>query len=166
MKRIKLTKRMQAIADLIETDSSVADIGTDHGYLSVYLAQNHKVTRIIASDISPASLKAAYRSAYEYDVTDSIEFIAAPGLAHITPGDVDTIIIAGMGGETILGILKDAPWTNSSKITIIIQPQSKIDLLCRFLYDSGYKINKTKTVVDKGKRYTIILTTGNVEEEK
>ena len=165
MKQVKLTNRLRVLADLIDEFASVADIGTDHGYLPVYLAQNSKAKRIVASDISPASLKTAYRSAYEYDVTDLIEFTVTPGLAHLTPEDVDTIIIAGMGGETILSILKDAPWTKSSSITMILQPQSKIGLLCRFLYDSGYNIKKTGTTVDKGKKYTIILTAGNIEED-
>ena len=157
---MKLSKRLQVIADLIENGASVADIGTNHGHLPVYLARNGLADRIIASDISSASLAAARRSAEDADVTESITFVVAPGLDGVKPTDVDTIIIAGVGGETILGILKDAPWTKSSRIRLILQPQTKIDILLSFLYDDGYVIKQTKTVLDRGKLYTVILATG------
>jgi len=160
MKQIKLSKRLKAIADLIRKDATVADIGTDHGYLPVFLAQTGTAKRIIASDISTASLSAACRSAMEYDVTENITFLVAPGLDGITRADADTIIIAGLGGETILSILENAPWTKSHDVTLILQPQTKIALLCRFLYDNGYEIKQTKSVLEKRKRYTVILVTG------
>jgi len=156
MNIIKLSKRLRALVDLIDVGAAVADIGADHGYLSVYLAQNRIAARIIASDISPASLNTARRFAGEYNVTESITFMVTPGLDGITAADVDTIVIAGMGGETILQILQNAPWTKNEAVKLILQPQSKIDLLCRFLYDNGYEIKETKSVVDKGKSYTII----------
>ena len=156
MKYIRLSRRLQALADLVDTGTSVADIGADHGHLPVYLAQNRRAVRIIASDISAASLSAARRFAEEFNVTQSITFMVTPGLDGITSADVDTIVIAGMGGETILQILKNAHWTKSRSVKLILQPQSKIDLLCRFLYDNGYEIKETKSVVDKGKSYTVI----------
>jgi tRNA (adenine22-N1)-methyltransferase len=156
MKYIKLSNRLQALADAVDIGAAVADIGTDHGYLPVYLAQKRRAIRIIASDISAASLSTARRFADKYNVTKSITFVVTPGLDTITAADTDTIVIAGMGGETILQILENAPWTKSAAIKLILQPQSKIDLLCRFLYDNGYVVKKTISVVDKGKSYTII----------
>ena len=160
MKQIKLTRRLKTIADYIKYGACVTDIGTDHGHLPVYLAQTGSVSRIIASDISAASLNAARRSADKYDVTDKITFISAPGLDAVSPSDTDTIVITGLGGETILDILKAAPWTKHDRIELILQPQSKIELLCRFLYDNGYKIKETKSITDMEKTYTIILCTG------
>ena len=160
MKRIKLSKRLIALAELIGEDASVADIGTDHGYLPVYLAQEGTAKRIVASDISAASLATARRSAEEFDVSEAITFLVAPGLDGVAPNEVDTIVIAGMGGETILSILEHAPWTKDYGVTLVLQPQSKIDLLCRFLYDNGYEIKETKSVHEKGKYYTIILALG------
>ena len=157
MKYIKLSNRLRALADLIDNGAAVVDIGSDHGHLPVYLAQSRKTARIIASDISAASLSAARRFAKEYNVTESITFMVAPGLDAITASDVDTIVIAGLGGETILQILENAPWTKNGAVRLILQPQSKIDLLCRFLYNNGYEIKETKSVVDKGKSYTIIV---------
>jgi len=166
MKYIQLTNRLRTLADLIDIGASVADIGADHGYLPIYLAQNSIAIRIIASDISAASLSAARRFAGEYNVTESITFMVTPGLNGITEADADTIVIAGMGGETILQILENAPWTKNKTVKLILQPQSKIDLLCRFLYDNGYEIKETKSVVDKGKSYTVIVvetTPGSAE---
>jgi len=159
---LKLSKRLQVIVDLVGNGASVADIGTDHGYIPVYLAQAQTAHRIIASDISAESLSAARRSATEANVIDSIKFVVAPGLNGITPAEVDTIIIAGLGGETITGILNDAPWTKHHGVTLILQPQSKIDILFRFLYDDGYKIKQIKKVLDRGKYYTAILAAGGV----
>jgi len=156
MKNIKLSNRLRALTDFIDIGAAVADIGTDHGYLPIYLALNCRATGIIASDISSASLNAARRFAEENNVTESITFMVTPGLDGITAADADTIVIAGMGGETILQILENAPWTKDASVKLILQPQSKINLLCRFLYDNGYEIKETRAVIDKGKGYTII----------
>jgi len=156
VKKIKLSARLQVLADLIKKGSSVADIGTDHGHLPVYLVQTDTVKKIIASDISISSLELAKHSAAEYNVTDKIVFINAPGLEGISPYEVDTIVIAGMGGETIIDILKDIHRIKNQNINLILQPQSKLDLLSRFLYDNDHTIRETKIVRDKKKQYTII----------
>ena len=160
MKLIKLSGRLKAIADLVEKGASLADIGTDHGYLPVYLAQNNITKKIIATDISEASLESARRSVNKYKTAKAITLVVTPGLKGITIDDVDTIVIAGMGGETILGILKNAPWTKHKNVTLILQPQSKADLLCRFLYDNEYNIKTTKLIFDKRKQYMLILSSG------
>ncbi|MCL2663938.1 MAG: class I SAM-dependent methyltransferase [Oscillospiraceae bacterium] len=157
MKYINLSNRLRALTELIDIGAAVADIGADHGYLSIYLAQSRRATRIIATDISIGSLSAARRFANDYDVTESITFMVTPGLDGITAADVDTVVIAGIGGETMLQILENAPWTKSETVKLILQPQSKIDLLCRFLYNNGYNIRETRSVVDKGKSYSIIV---------
>ena len=150
-----------ALVSYIDKMSAVADIGTDHGYLPVYLAQTGLAGRIIASDISTGSLESALRSAARYKAAESIEFIVAPGLSGIMQSDVDTIVIAGLGGETIVEILKDAPWTRVQNIKLLLQPQSKIDVLCRFLYDNGYTIKDTKSVLDRKRQYTVIYASYN-----
>ena len=160
MKRVKLSNRLMALVELIDEGASVVDVGTDHGFLPVFLAQTGSVHRIFASDISAASLKRARQTAADHGLSEAITFFAGSGLVCVTPTQVDTIVIAGLGGESILSILKDAPWTLSRGIKLILQPQTKIDLLCRFLYDNGYAIMDTKSVLDRGKFYTIILALG------
>lgn len=150
-----------ALSALVEKGASVIDVGTDHGFLPVFLAQSGTCPKIYASDISAASLAAALRSAEKFNVSDDITFLVTSGLDGITPEDVNTIIIAGLGGETILSILEKAPWTKYNNITLILQPQSKVDLLFRFLYDNGYKIIQTQSVIDKSKHYTVILAKGD-----
>ena len=166
MKRVKLSKRLRAIADLIDEGASVADIGTDHGFLPAYLAQTDSVKRVIATDISSASLNTARRTAEEANVAEMITFHVASGLDRIAPTDVDTVVIAGLGGETILGILEDSIWVKQQNIKLILQPQSKIDILCKYLYDNGYKITETKSVIDRGKSYTIIHIAGGKRNDQ
>jgi len=149
-----------ALAEMIDEGASVLDVGTDHGFLPVFLAQTGSVNRIYASDISAASLERACKTAADHGLSEVITFFEGSGLACMTPTQVDTIVIAGLGGESILSILKDAPWTQSRGMKLILQPQTKVDLLCRFLYDNGYTIRDTKSVLDKGKYYTIILVAG------
>jgi len=160
MKPVNLTKRLKTITDFIEKNASVADIGTDHGYIPAYLAQTGTVHRLFATDISEASLNAARRTAAEYNVVNAITFYSAPGLDCIDPTDVDTIVIAGMGGETIRDILFSAPWTQAQGTRLILQPQSKVYILFRFLYDKMYNIKIIRYVRDRGKRYIIICVEG------
>ena len=152
----KLKARLQAVASFIEDGASVVDVGTDHGYLPVYLAQNGLARRIIASDSSAMSLESARRSAAKYGVTEAISFIAAPGLSGVGEEDADTVVIAGVGGETIVGILEDAPHIKRG-IRFILQPQTKIELLRRWLQDNGYHIAEEKQASDRGREYTVLL---------
>jgi len=156
---MKLSKRLQTIADLILPGAKIADIGTDHGYLPVYLALNNQTKRIIASDISAGSLQSAKRSAEKYNVLEKITLIHAPGLESIAETDADTIVISGVGGETIIEILRDAPWTKNGK-RLILQPQTKIRKLYDFLSENGYKVREERHTCDRGRTYTVILAQG------
>jgi len=149
-----------AVAGFIEKGASVADIGTDHGYLPVYLAQNGLAHSITASDISTGSLESARRSAAAYNVTDKITFVAAPGLQCVDGETTDTVVISGLGGETIAAILKDAPWTKERGIRLVLQPQSKKNELCVFLRKNGYCIQDAKLAYDNGRFYIAILAKG------
>ena len=155
---MKLSNRLMAVAGFIEKGARVADIGTGDGHLPVYLAQNGLASYIIAADQSPASVETARRSAAKYDVSDEIVFVASPGLSGIRDTDADTIVIAGMGGETILNILSDAPWVKSSGVVLILQPQTKLDKLCTWLGENGFAIYDTALVRDRGRDYTVICT--------
>ena len=161
---IKLPERLMAVSGFIKKGAAVVDIGTDHGYLPVYLAQNGLARSIIASDISAGSLDSARRSAAKYGVSDKITFIVAPGLSGVGEKETDTVVIAGLGGETIAGILKDAPWTKHSGISLILQPQSKIVELCSFLRESGYSLLDAELSLDSDRFYVIMLAAGGVSD--
>jgi len=154
---IKLSNRLQAIADFIKRGASVVDIGTDHGYLPVYLAMNNIASSIIASDISAGSLAAARRSAEKYDVTERVTLINAPGLEGVSEDSADTIVIAGVGGETMVSILQGAPWIKNGK-TLILQPQSKLKEILNFLSENDFKIVNAKLVHDKKKQYIVLVS--------
>lgn len=160
MKRITLSKRLSAIARFVPPGARVADVGTDHGFIPVFLAQTGLARRIIASDIRPGPLSRAEESARAHGVTDAVEFVLAPGLSGVGPADVDTVIIAGMGGETILSILADAAWTRERGVLLILQPQSKLGLLYNWLLSQGYDILDMDVVEEKRKRYTIMVAKG------
>ena len=157
-KLLKLPERLRAIAGFIPDASDVADVGTGHGHLPVYLAQTNQARRIFASDISAESLEAARRSSVKYGVEDKIKFIAAPGLTGLSESDANTIVLSGMGGETISHILADAPWTKCSGIMLILQPQTKIGKLCSWLRENGYAIIDAELTRDKGRFYIVILS--------
>ena len=162
--RLKLPERLSVIAGFISKRASVIDIGTDHGFLPVYLAQNSSAARIIATDISEGSLNAARRNAAKYGVTASIEFILTPGLDGIEEKKINTIVIAGLGGETIASILSKAVWIKERRIKLILQPQSKIDELCGFLRLFGYIFSNAEVVRDNGRYYIVIVAaTGKSE---
>ncbi len=159
--KIKLSPRLNAIAGFITPCKSLIDVGTDHGYIPVYAAQNALAEKITATDIVPGPLESAKRSAHTYEVYDKIKFLLSNGLDGIDRDDVDTVIISGLGGETIISILEKAYWLKTKDVTLIIQPQSKIGELNLWLEAEGYVINDAALVEDEGKLYIIYkVTTG------
>ena len=157
---IRLSDRLATIAGFIKAGASVADVGTDHGYMPVYLAQNELARVIIASDISEGSLGAARRNAARYGVADRISFVAAPGLTHVCETDADTVVISGMGGETIASILEVAPWTRRDGLSLVLQPQTRTDELCIWLRENGYTLEDAAISLDNGRLYVIMLVRG------
>ena len=136
----QLPPRLKALADWVPQGAKVVDVGCDHGYLPVFLLQNGQCDQVIASDIREGPLRSAQNTATRYGLNDQIQFIQCDGLTGIAPDQVDTIVIAGMGGETIIDILEYSPWTNQKTYRLLLQPMSKGELLRAFLYRNGYEI--------------------------
>ncbi|MDO4811618.1 MAG: class I SAM-dependent methyltransferase [Eubacteriales bacterium] len=157
-KQLQLQPRLQLLADMVPAGSRLADIGTDHGYLPVWLLQQGKIPFAIASDIHSEPLTHARQSAQEYGA-DGIHFRLCSGLDAIAPQEVDTIVIAGMGGETIIHILESAPWTKTGRYTILLQPMTKVELLRDWLVDNGYRFVKERLVRDKDFLYPVMQMT-------
>lgn len=151
---IHLSLRLAAVAAYAENGLAVADVGTDHGYIPVYLAQKGTAQRIIASDINEGPLMRARLSAEEYGVEDRIEFHLTDGLTGIS--GADTVLIAGMGGDTITGILKEAPWVKDG-VSLVLQPQSKLPELMEWLRGEGFSVCDGRLVFDAGKMYIVLL---------
>ena len=159
-KELQLQPRLACIASLVPRGARLADVGTDHGYLPVFLLQHDRIACAIASDINAAPLDHARTTARAYGVTEGIEFRLCPGLAKVGSGECDTIAIAGMGGETIIGILEAAPWTRDGAYTLILQPQTKTELLRRWMSGHGYHIREERLVRDKEQLYVVLRAAG------
>jgi tRNA (adenine22-N1)-methyltransferase len=157
MKQLELTERLKAAAKYIEQGAAVADIGTDHGYIPVYLTQHNIARRIIAADLRKGPLARARASAQEYGVADRIEFVLTNGLDGLQDKGLDTIILSGMGGETIAGILDRAPWVRSGSLRLVLQPQSKLGELSNWLNNNRYAIFDETLVEDDGRIYAVLL---------
>ena len=119
---IKLSQRLQAIADLVPEGAKVADIGTDHGFLPCYLAQSGKAELVIACDVNAQPLALAQKNITDYNVGDKVSTRLGNGLAVLNPGEVDTVTIAGMGGALMIDILDASPMVVDRLKRIVLQP--------------------------------------------
>lgn len=151
-----MNKRLEAIYALIGEGKGLVDVGTDHGYIPTALAQSGYAGNIIASDIKPGPLQAARRSATSAGVEDKIHFILCDGLDGCDPSAIDTILIAGMGGDTICGILDRAEWCMTPDYTLILQPVTKAEVVRYWLAYNGYEFLDEVLVRDGGIIYQII----------
>ena len=148
---LELTPRLRRLADWVPLGTRLADIGTDHAYLPVWLVLEGRVASAIASDLRPGPLQRAKETAKTYGT--EIDCRLCNGLTCITPDEVDTIVIAGMGGETIAAILSAAPWTAKGHHTLLLQPMTRSEALRLFLMDHGYAIKREALVLDRGTIY-------------
>ena len=164
MKPMILSPRLLSVAGLIVAGSKVADIGTDHGFLPIWLAQNGISGQIIATDVREKPLRRAESNLKKYAVTDKVKLYQCNGLSAIKAEDADTVVIAGMGGETIAGILAQAPWMTDGRHSFILQPMSAAEKLRRFLAENGFCIETEKLVKEQRRLYLVIKARGGKME--
>ena len=153
---MQLSKRMQAIADMVTEGNVVADIGTDHSYIPIYLVENKIVPRALAMDINMGPLERAENHIKEHGLEDYIQVRLSPGLEKLNEGDADTIIIAGMGGLLTVEILSEGFSKLKSFKEIILQPQSDIENVRRFMNLNNFEFVQEEIVKDEGKFYFIM----------
>ena len=142
MRTVELTPRLRSVAELVPRGARFADVGTDHAYLPVWLLQQGRITGAVASDLRPGPLERARGTAEKYGLTGRMDFRLCDGLSGIQPDEVNTIAIAGMGGETIAAILAAAPWTWERECLLLLQPMSAQPFLRRWLQAHGYTIRR------------------------
>ncbi len=164
MQKIKLSNRLLMLANQVNSAKVVADIGSDHGYLSIYLMQNQLCKTAIASDINEGPLNVGIENIKNTGFEEQIKTKLSDGLREYSSDECDTIIIAGMGGETIASILKDAPWTKDGNHKLILQPMTLPEELRFFLYTNGYKITKEILCKEGKKIYLCICAIGGGEK--
>jgi len=152
---MKLGKRLQTIADLVRKNDIVADIGTDHGYIPIYLVKNNISKDVIASDINQGPVDKAVENVNKNNLRDYIYVIKADGLKGIKKR-VDTIIIAGMGGLMISDIIEDDIEIAKSAKQLILQPMNNSIELRKTLIENGFKITSETIAIEGLKFYEII----------
>lgn len=159
---MKLGKRLEKVLSLVKRNSNVVvDVGCDHGKLSYALIKEKNANQVYATDISAPSLEKAKELAVKYNLTDRIACVCCDGLNGFNSGfKADYVIIAGMGGNETVKILKEGKEKNISVKTYILQPMQDAEILRRYLFDSGYKIKADEIVLDKNKFYSIIKCAG------
>ena len=153
---VQLRPRLQAAADMIKNAEHAADIGCDHGKLSVALLQQGRAKTVTASDISAPSLEKARLLAQKCGLSDRMHTVVSDGITHLVPGMADAIIIAGMGGELIAKILSAAPDVAHSTKAIVMQPMRGVEELRRFLRENRFRIIDERLMLDTGRIYQII----------
>ena len=152
-----MNKRLKHILSYIKDGIGVIDVGTDHGYLPVELAARGYSGNILASDINSGPLNAAKRTASVSGVSDRIQFFLCDGLEQCPPDAVDTIVIAGMGGDTICSILDRAEWCMDRRYTLILQPMTRSEVLRYWLVYNEFQIIHEDLVNDAGEIYQLLI---------
>ena len=153
---MELSKRLNAVAGLVTEGASVADIGTDHGYIPIYLLRQGISRKVIAMDINRGPLERAREHIREEGLETQIETRLSDGVGAMKAGEVDEIIVAGMGGGLMIRILTDHPEVTDSLRHCILQPQSEIHRVRRFLAEQRYAIIEEDMIKEDGKYYPVM----------
>lgn len=150
-----MTERLNVIKNMVKPGRGVIDVGTDHGYVPIALALSGYPGIIIASDINPEPLDSAVRSAEENCVSDRISFRLGDGLHSCSSMEVDTAVIAGMGGDLICSIIDSTSWTERPDFRLILQPMTKHEVLRYYLINNGWQIDEEHPVKENGRLFQI-----------
>lgn len=161
-----LDNRLMTCAGFVPQGARLADIGTDHAYLPVWLLKQNCITYAIASDVNSGPLESGKATAEKYQA-DSIDFRLGSGVETLNESDnINCIVIAGMGGELIADILSKSNLVKNKNIRLILQPMTKAHDLVKYLYSQGFEISQQKTCESHNKHYTVMAVeyTGNCQE--
>lgn len=151
-----LSERMRRTASFVTKGNRTADVGCDHAYTSIFLVQEDIAPKVIAMDVNKGPLERAENNVKWFGEQDRIELRLSDGLEKLRPGEVDAILIAGMGGPLMIQILRQAPETVKGVRELVLQPQSEIPEVRRFLHQTGFRILEEEMLFEEGKYYTIL----------
>lgn len=153
---MELSKRLQAVADMVTAGNRVADVGCDHGYVSIYLIQHGISPYVIAMDVNKGPLLRAKEHIEGERLTDYIELRLSGGVDALCIGEADTIICAGMGGRLMVRILEQDADVTSHMKEWVLQPQSELSLVRAYIRSRGCTIVDEKMIYEDGKFYPVI----------
>lgn len=152
----ELSKRLQAVADLVTPGMRLADVGTDHAYIPIYLTQNGLVPSAIAMDINKGPLERADTHILEHGLDGKIATRLSDGLVNLKMEEADTMIAAGMGGGLVIHILNEDPAKTRSLKELVLQPQSELAKVRRYLEEHRFRIVAEDMVEEDGKYYPMM----------
>ena len=156
-KLFSLDSRLALCAEFVRQNSRLADIGTDHAYLPVWLALEGKIKSALACDVREMPLRSGAENIAKYGCTDKVKTRLSDGLDAVSPDEADDIVFAGMGGELIVNIISRTQWLNDSSKRLILQPMTKAFVLREYLYKNGFDIIDEKACAYGGKNYSVML---------
>lgn len=152
---IKLSKRMQTVADMV-SESTVADIGCDHAFVSIYLANKPETEQVIAMDVRKGPVDIARANVAAHGLENKIQVRMSDGFQKLQVGEAQAAVIAGMGGYLMINILEAGRAHLEAGISLILQPQSDIKAVREYLSQTGYGIAQEDMLVEDGKYYTVM----------
>ena len=153
--KLPISKRLLACAAFVEPGQRVADVGTDHGYLAIYLLQSRSGSRVLAADVAEQPLARAMENARRFGVREGLSFHLCDGVRGL-PRDFDVLLMAGLGAETMVGILRSGPWLRGGRYRLVLQCQSSQNELRQYLSEHGWEITREEPVRDGKFLYTVL----------
>ena len=148
--------RLRLCASMVRPHTTLADIGTDHAYLPIWLAKQGFVSHAVAADIRLGPLRSAQQNISRYRVQELVSTRLSDGLDAILSVEADDIVIAGMGGEMIIKIVAGAPWLKDERKRLILQPMTSVPRLRAFLAEQGFAVLCEQAVVEEGHAYSVM----------
>ncbi len=162
---INISERLKCVAGLVNKGARVADIGTDHAYLPIYLVQNEISNKVYACDVRKEPLRRAKLHIDEYGLSDKITTQLCDGLKGINKGDVDTVTICGMGGKLMKNILKAGIDKLGDNTQLVLSAQSELRDFRKYLLETGIYIKSEHMLLEDGKYYFIFDCVYNTQDE-
>ena len=153
---VKMSLRLRTVADMLRDDEPhkcTADVGCDHGYVSIYLVQNKISESAIAMDVRKGPLAMAESNIRDFSLKKEIQTRLSDGLSELSENEADSLVIAGMGGKLMISILEKKDLVGLGIKTAVLQPQSDICIFREYLRDKGFVIADERILLDEGKYY-------------
>ena len=154
--RSEMTPRLLTVASLVRQGAVVADVGTDHAYLPIYLISTGVAKGAVASDINEGPLHRAENNVRRFHLSDKIALRLTPGLQGIEEFSPTDVLICGMGGELIASILEEAPFVKDPAIRLILQPMTSVRELRLWLAANGFAVSEERFAAEKEKLYVVL----------
>ena len=156
---MELSKRLQAVADLVSHGLVIADVGTDHGYIPIYLVQTGKSEKAFAMDVNEGPLLRAKAHIAEQGMSEKIQVRLSDGVRALLPGECDGVVVAGMGGALAIKIMEEGENIFRDLKEFVLQPQSELTKVRQYLFENDYCVIAEDMVLEDGKFYPMMKVT-------